>query len=168
MVAALTLSREKYASAHEAMRPIAQAAASARAKLLELSREDSEAFDEVVAARRLPKATEEEKAARDAKIAAANLRAAQVPLETARTAGRLLESIPDLAELGNPNAASDAGSSALLLEAAVQGALLNVSINLSGLADSALSEEIRQEAETLQVDASRLRERALGLARSRM
>jgi formiminotetrahydrofolate cyclodeaminase len=168
MVAALTLSREKYASAHEAIRPIAQAAASARARLLALSREDSEAFDEVVAARRLPKATEEEKAARDTKIAAANLRAAQVPLETARTAARILESIPDLAELGNPNAVSDAGAAALLLEAAVQGALLNVFINLSGLADSALSEEIRQEAEALQVDASRLRDRALGLARSRM
>lgn len=168
MVAALTLSREKYASCHDAMRTIAQAAASARARLLALSREDSEAYDEVVAARRLPKSTDVEKAARDAKIAAANLRAAQVPLETARTAIGLLESIPDLAEQGNPNAASDAGAAALLLEAAVQGALLNVFINLSGLADSALSEEMREEAETLQVDASRLRDRALGLARGRM
>ena len=168
MVAALTLSKEKYASSHDAMRSIVQAAAAARSRLLALSREDSEAYDEVVAARRLPRATEEEKAARDAKIAAANIRAAQVPLETARTAALLLESIPDLAELGNPNAVSDAGAAALLLEAAVQGALLNVFINLSGLADSALSNEIRQEAETLQVDASRLRDRAVGLARARM
>ena len=168
MVAALTLGREKYASSHEAMRPIAEAAAAARTSLLDLSRQDSEAFDEVVAARRLPKTTDEEKAARDAKIAAANLRAAQVPLETARTAAGLLELIPELAEKGNPNAASDAGSAALLLEAAVQGALLNVAINLAGLSDSDLSEEIREEAETLQVDSSRLRDRALEIARGRI
>lgn len=168
MVATLTLGKEKYAASHDAVRPIGDAAALARAEFVLLSREDSEAYDEVVAARRLPRATEEEKAARDAKIAAANIRAAQVPLETARTAALLLESIPDLAELGNPNAVSDAGAAALLLEAAVQGALLNVFINLSGLADSALSNEIRQEAETLQVDASRLRDRAVGLARARM
>ena len=168
MVAALTLAREKYASSHEAMRPIAQAAAGARAALLALSREDSEAYDEVVAARRLPKGTDEEKAARDAKIAAANLRAAQVPLETARTAAGLLALIPELAEKGNPNAASDAGAAALLLEAAVQGGLLNVAINLSGIADSDRLEAIRQEAETLQVDSSRLRDRALGIARSRI
>jgi len=168
MVAALTLGREKYASSHEAMRPIAEAAAAARTSLLDLSRQDSEAFDDVVAARRLPKMTDEEKAARDAKIAAANLRAAQVPLETARTAAGLLELIPELAEKGNPNAASDAGSAALLLEAAVQGALLNVAINLAGLSDSDLSEEIREEAETLQVDSSRLRDRALEIARGRI
>ena len=168
MVTALTLGRDKYASSHEAMRPIAQAASRARVELLELSRKDSEAYDEVVAARRLPKTTDAEKAARDAKIGQANLRAAQVPLETARTAAGLLEAIPELAEKGNPNAASDAGAAAILLESAVQGALLNVAINLSGIADSALSEEIRKEAETLQIDSSRLRDRALGIVRSRI
>lgn len=168
MVAALTLGREKYAASHEALRPIAEAAATARSSLLALAREDSEAYDEVVAARRMPKGTDEEKAARDAKIAAANLRAAQVPLETARTAAGLLDLIPELAEKGNPNAASDAGSAALLLETAVQGALLNVAINLAGLSDSALSEQIREEGETLQVDASRLRDRTLEIVRGRI
>jgi formiminotetrahydrofolate cyclodeaminase len=166
MVTALTLAREKYAPAHGAMREIAKRAAAAREELLLLSREDSEAYDEVVAARRLPKGTDSEKAAREQKLARANLRATEVPLRTARAAAGLLEGLPELAEKGNPNAASDAGTAATLLEAAVQGALLNVAINLPGIPDPAVAEEIRREAETLQVDAGRLRDRVLGLVRS--
>src|SRR5207244_3624292 len=79
MVTALTLAREKYASSHEAMRPIAQAAAAAREEFLALAREDAEAYDEVVAARRLAKDTEEQKAHREERISAANRRAAEVP-----------------------------------------------------------------------------------------
>src|SRR5262249_52214015 len=128
MVAALTLSKEKYAAAHAAIRPVSAAAGAARDELLRLAREDSEAYDDVVAARRLPKESGEEKAAREKNLAAANLRATEVPLSTARSAARLLEALPELAEKGNPNAASDVGAAAILLEAAVQGALLNVAI----------------------------------------
>jgi len=168
MVTALTLAREKYASAHETMREIGSAAADSRVELLTLAREDSEAYDEVVAARRLPKGTDAEKAARDEKLARANLRATEVPLRTARAAARLLEALPDLAEKGNPNAASDAGTAATLLEAAVQGALLNVAINLAGIPDARVAEAIRRESETLQVDAGRLRDRVLGLVRKNL
>jgi formiminotetrahydrofolate cyclodeaminase len=168
MVTALTLAREKYASAHEAMREIARAASETRQELLRLSREDSEAYDEVVAARRLPKGTEAEKAAREEILGRANLKATEIPLQTARAAARLLETLPELAEKGNPNAASDAGTAATLLEAAIQGALLNVAINLPGIPDTEASEEIRREAETLQVDAGRLRDRVLGLVRSNL
>jgi formiminotetrahydrofolate cyclodeaminase len=168
MVAALTLSKEKYAAAHEAVRPISAAAAASRGPLLDLAREDSEAYDDVVAARRLPKATDEEKAAREKKLANASLRATEVPLSTARAAARLLEALPDLAEKGNPNAASDVGAAAILLEAAVQAALLNVAINLPGIADARSADAIRRESETLQVDSSRLRDRVFALVRKKM
>lgn len=161
MVTALTLAREKYASAHEAMRLIAQAAAAARRELLALASEDAEAYDGVVSARRLPKDTEEQKAHRDERISRANRRAAEVPMRTARAAGSLLERIPELAEKGNPNAASDAGAAALLLEAAVQGALANVEINLPGNPDTAFVNEMRAEALQLQSGAERLRSQAL-------
>ncbi len=165
MVTALTLAREKYAASHEAMRPIAAAAAAARADLMRLAREDAEAYEEVVAARRLPKGTEAEKSAREERVSAAVRRAAEVPLRTARAAAGLLEFIPELAEKGNPNAASDSGAAALLLESAVQAALLNVAINLPGIPDSTLAQEMRREAEALQIDSERLRDRVLGIVR---
>ena len=161
MVTALTLAREKYAASHEAMRPIARAAAAAREELLALAREDAQAYDEVVAARRLAKDTDEQKAHREERISAANRRAAEVPLRTARAAARLLEAMPELAEKGNPNAASDAGAAALLLEAAAQAALLNVAINLPGVSDQGFVEETRREAEDLQAAARKLRSAVL-------
>jgi formiminotetrahydrofolate cyclodeaminase len=165
MVTALTLAREKYAAAHEAMRPIASAAAAAREELLRLAREDAEAYDSVVAARRLPKETPAEKSAREESVSAAVRRAAEVPLRTARAAAGLLELMPELAEKGNPNAASDSGAAALLLEGAVQAALLNVAINLPGISDRDLAQEMRREGESLQIDSERLRDRVLQIVR---
>ena len=168
MVTALTLAREKYASAHEAMRPIARAAAAAREELLGLAAEDAEAYDGVVSARRLPKDTAEQKSHRDEQISRANRRAAEVPMRTARAAEGLLERLPELAEKGNPNAASDAGAAALLLEAAVQGALANVAINLPGIPDAAFVDETRAEALRLQSGAERLRSQVLERVRKNL
>jgi len=167
MIAALTLSKEKYATAHDAVRPIAQAARRARAELLQLAREDSESYDGVVAARRLPKGTDEERESRSREMARANRRAAEVPMRTAREAARLLDTIPVLAEKGNPNAASDAGAAALLLAAAVEGALLNVAINLDGAGDPAFAEELRSEAARVGREAATVRENVLALVRAR-
>lgn len=167
MVAALTLSKEKYASAHDAVRPIAEAAPLARAEFLTLAREDSEAYDEVVGARKLPKDTDEQKAERSRRIAAANHRAAEVPMRTARAAARLLAALPELAEKGNPNAASDVGAAALLLDACVEGALLNVGINLAGVEDPALVSEMQRETAVLQEESQRLRSQVVALVRKR-
>lgn len=167
MVATLTLAREKYAASHDAVRPIAEAAALARAEFLELAREDSEAYDEVVAARRLPKETDQQKADRAHRITLANRRAAEVPMRTARAALRLLEALPELAEKGNPNAVSDAGAAALLLEAAVEAALLNVGINLGGIEDAVFVSEMQKETADLQVEAQRLRSHVVALVRKR-
>jgi len=167
MVAALTLSKEKYAASHAAVRPIAEAAPLARAEFLTLAREDSEAYDEVVAARRLPKETEEQKAERSRRIAAANLRAAEVPMRTARAAARLLAALPELAEKGNPNAVSDVGAAALLLDACVEGALLNVGINLGGVEDAAVVSELQRDTAVLQEESQRLRSQVVAAVRKR-
>jgi formiminotetrahydrofolate cyclodeaminase len=167
MVAALTLSKEKYAAAHDVVRPIAEAGELARAEFLDLAREDSQAYDEVVAARRAPKGTDEEKAARARRIAVANRRATEVPLRTARAAVRLLAALPELAEKGNPNAASDVGAAALLLDSCVEGALLNVGINLSGVEDAAFVSEMQKETAVLQEESQRLRSQVLAIVRKR-
>ncbi len=167
MVAALTLSKEKYAASHEAVRPIAEAAPLAREEFLELAREDSAAYDGVVSARRLPKETDQQRAARDKRIAAANRHAAEVPMRTARSAVRLLAALPELAEKGNPNAASDVGAAALLLDACAEGALLNVGINLSGIEDPAFVAEMQRETALLQEESQRLRSHVVALVRKR-
>jgi formiminotetrahydrofolate cyclodeaminase len=167
MVARLTLSKEKYAASHDAVRPIAEAAALARGEFLGLAREDSDAYDEVVAARRLPRGTDEEKAARLRRIAVANRNAAEVPMRTARAAVRLLAALPELAEKGNPNAVSDVGAAALLLDACVEGALLNVGINLSGIEDSTFVAEMQAETAILQEQSQRLRSQVVALVRGR-
>ena len=167
MVAALTLSKEKYAEFHEAMRPIADAAGLARAEFLELSREDSAAYDAVISARRLPKDTEEQKAERARRIALANRHAAEVPMRTARAAVRLLAALPELAEKGNPNAVSDVGAAALLMDACVEAALLNVGINLSGIDDAGFVTEMQRETADLQEESRRLRSQVVALVRKR-
>lgn len=167
MVAALTLTRDKYAESHAAVRPIAQAAASARLEFLRLAREDSEAYELVVAARRLPKETDPQKAARVDALAIANRRATEVPLRTAQLAARVLASLPELVDKGNPSAASDAGSAALLLEAAAEGALLNVGVNLSGISDMPFVAKMQGETAQIQNDTQRLRAQILATVRKR-
>jgi glutamate formiminotransferase/formiminotetrahydrofolate cyclodeaminase len=167
MVARLTLSKEKYAASHDAVRPILEAGQLAREEFVALAREDSEAYDAVVAARRLPKESEEQKTARAHAIAIANRRAAEVPMRTARAAARLLEAMPELAEKGNPNAASDVGAASLLLDACCEGALLNVGINLSGIEDAALVAEMQRETAVLQESSQRFRDRVVAMVRKR-
>jgi methenyltetrahydrofolate cyclohydrolase len=168
MVAALTVAKEKYAASHGAVRPIGEAAARARERLLRLAEEDASSYDAVVAARRLPKDTDGEREERSRRIAESNRLAAEVPMQTAREAAGVLAFLPELAEKGNPNAASDAGAAALLLEASVQAALLNVGINLSGVPDMVFVTRMTEEADRLGHEAGRLRERTLATVRSRI
>ena len=161
MVAALTLSREKFAPVHDAMRSIASAAQTAREEFLALAREDSEAYDAVVAARRLARETEEERQVRARAIESANRLATEVPMRTARAAALLLAALPELVEKGNPNAFSDAGAAALMLSAAAEGALLNVGINLPGISDAAFVEHMRREAAAIQAETRKLRSNIL-------
>jgi formiminotetrahydrofolate cyclodeaminase len=167
MVAALTLSREKYSAVHESVAAIAEKARAARGELLELAREDSLAYDAVVAARRLPKDTEEEKKTRSEAIQESNRYASQVPMRTARAAAQLLAALPELVEKGNPNALSDAGAAALLLDAAAEGALLNVGINLPGISDQELVGAMQRETATIQEETRRLRSHVLQAVRAR-
>lgn len=166
MVASLTLSKEKYAAAHEAVRPIAGLARRTRLELQRLAREDSDAYDAVVAARRLPKETPDQQRLRARKTSEANRLAAEVPMRTARAAVRLLGALPELVKKGNPNAASDAGAAALLLEAAAHAALLNVAINLAGIDDAGFTADMRAESQRLGEEAVRLRERVLATVRA--
>ena len=167
MVAALTLSKEKFAAVHETVRPIAEGARAAHSEFLRLANEDAQAYDVVVAARRLPKETAEEKETRNKAIDAANRRATEIPMQTAQVAVRLLSALPELVEKGNPAAASDAGSAVLLLEAATVAALLNVGINLSGATDPDFMARMNRQTAELNEQSLRLRSQILQAVRKR-
>jgi glutamate formiminotransferase/formiminotetrahydrofolate cyclodeaminase len=137
MVANLTIGKKKYAAAEEAMAGLKREAALLRGELLGLARRDSEAFDEVLKARRLPQSSADEQAARAATIAAADLGAARVPLETLRACTKVVLLAATAARQGNVNAVTDAGVAGLLAQAAGEGAGLNVQINLKSLPDGA-------------------------------
>lgn len=152
MVANLTQGKEKFAADEEYMSQLIQAAAVVRRQLAELMEEDTLAFQQVMAAFKLPRETAAEKEHRQARIQGTMIHAAQVPLKTAETALRVLELSQIAAEKGNPSAVSDAGVAALLGQAAVEGAALNVKINLGSIKDQAaksdLAEHIDQIAQT--------------------
>ena len=144
MVANLTIGRKKYVAAGDTMRQLKRDAEALRARLLSLARRDSEAFEAVLRARKLPGSTAEELAASGSVQAAANLEATRVPLETAEACLGVLNLALTAARLGNSNAASDAGVAGLLAAAAAEGALLNVQINLKSLADGADKEDVHK------------------------
>ncbi len=122
-----------------------------RADLLRLVDDDSAAYSRVAEALKMPKGTDDEKRERLSSMQAALLAAARVPLEISRTCRRLLESCVRGAALAPAAAASDIGVAALMAEAALKGAALNVIINLASLKDAAhvktLSEDLDRAVE---------------------
>jgi formiminotetrahydrofolate cyclodeaminase len=114
--------------------------------LEELIDQDSDAYQLVVAAFRLPKGTDEEKANRSGAIQRALIAATEAPLEVMRRAAEALEAAPVVSALGNPNASSDAAVGYALLEAALRGAQQNVEINLESLKDADYVSRVRKEA----------------------
>jgi methenyltetrahydrofolate cyclohydrolase len=124
--------------------------AEALARTLEaLVDRDAEAYDLVVAAYRLPKAGDEEKAARSAAIQAALRSAIDAPLEVMRACAAGIGEAPLLLTLGNPNAASDVKVGLELLRAGLRGAELNIAINLDSVTDAAYAAAVRSEIERL-------------------
>ena len=143
MVSDLTLSKDSLKDGWNISENVKKVAIPLLDEGLELATQDSDAFDAVVASFQLPKATDVEKATRRDSIRSATLGAAEVPFRTATKALKLLELLPELAEKGNPHAASDVGVAGLLASAAFKGAIFNVDINLESLPES-YGEEMRE------------------------
>jgi glutamate formiminotransferase/formiminotetrahydrofolate cyclodeaminase len=154
MVARLTIGKKAYQAVQESMEGIVGQAEEARAAFERLAERDARAFDAVIAAFRLPKETEEQKSARAEAIDDALSGAAEVPLEVARRAVAMMAAAVVVTEAGNASAASDGVTAAHLLAAAVEGALANVEINLSGMKASERAAAIRREVEPLRRAAS--------------
>ena len=111
--------------------------------------QDSAAYDLVVGAFRLPKATDAEKTARSAAIQKAMIAATEAPLDVMRRCAEAAAEWPTIDRLGNPNASSDASVGRELLGAALRGAQQNVEINLGSVKDSSYVEKVRAEIQRL-------------------
>ncbi len=135
MVVELTRGRPGAEDAAHELEAIGTAAGSLRGELLRLTDLDAEAYRAVVAARRLPRDSEEERAARSERITEATREATRAPMRIAQAAAATLTLAERIAPIGNPNALSDVGVAALLAVAAVSSAALNVRINLPYLPD---------------------------------
>jgi glutamate formiminotransferase / formiminotetrahydrofolate cyclodeaminase len=156
MVARLSIGKKKYAEVEDANKDVLAEAEELRAKLTRAVDVDASSFEAIMAAYKLPKGTEEEKAARSQKIQEATLNASQVPLQTARDAVRVMELALQAARMGNNNAITDGASGAALARAALTSAGYNVRINLSSLKDKAQADALLADLMALEARAAEL------------
>jgi glutamate formiminotransferase/formiminotetrahydrofolate cyclodeaminase len=123
-------------------------------ELLALVDEDTAAFNKVMDAFALPKESGEEKAARAAAIAKATKYAAEVPLKVMETAAKSYELLAEMAEKGNPASVSDVGVGAQATRACIEGAALNVKINLAQLKDEKFKTALLKKIEQISTDSA--------------
>lgn len=161
MVANLTIGKKKYADVEGQMKAIAIEAAVIRERLIRDIDRDSEAYDRVFAAFKLPKETEEQIAERSRTVQDATKEAAMVPMQVAEEIASVMETIIYVAHKGNRNAVTDACVAMMAARTCVLGALLNVRINLGSIKDEAFVKRMQDKADHLEAEAIRIETKLL-------
>lgn len=168
MVANLTIGKEKFTQQEPEVKALLEEAEEVRQRLLGLVEDDAAVFNSFMSCYKLPKATEEEKAARANAIRSAAKEAAEVPLAIARASYKVLTLAERLVRIGNPGVITDGACSALLARAALRCAEYNVRINLGLTKDEAYNQSVQEElnnllktAEELEADALAVTDRVL-------
>jgi glutamate formiminotransferase/formiminotetrahydrofolate cyclodeaminase len=154
MVAGNTLSKARFTEGRERLEEIRKAAEALIGEFQDLTHKDTEAYLQVEAAMKMPRATDEEKEARRAAMQEAFKGASLTPLMTVDAAVRAMALLPDLAAYGNPNAVTDMAVGALLLDAARRGATMNIQINLGSIADEAFVAKAKKQIAESQAAAA--------------
>ena len=149
MVCELTVGKKQFAEVREDVLAVQAKAAQLQERFLDVMDRDTDAFLVVSNAFAMPKATDEEKAARSAAIQKGLEGCTATPFEMMEIALETLELTDSILGKSNDSAASDLGVSALSLRAAVQGAWLNVLINIGSLKNKELAEDYRVKGEAI-------------------
>jgi len=149
MVCNLTIGKQGYESVQDEILEILHKSEDLRKQLTDLIDKDTEAFNAVMTAMKMPKDTDEQKQLRQQAMQTAFKHAADVPLETARTCVQVMDITKVIAEKGNKNSISDAAVSVLMAQAGVQAAMLNVRINLSSIKDVEYVQKVSTELHEL-------------------
>lgn len=143
MVCRLTIIKKDYADVKPQFQEWRRKLDVLRNELTLLVEKDAQSFDAVMLAMKNPKGTDYEKKVRQDAIAEATKLASSVPLEVMSKAVEVMELLPEVADKGNVNSVSDAGVANLMAKTALEGASLNVRINLPGLADKTFADELK-------------------------
>jgi glutamate formiminotransferase/formiminotetrahydrofolate cyclodeaminase len=149
MVASLTFGKPEYRQNWKKMEELAVKAQALKGDLLNAIDLDSEAFNAMMSAFAMKKKTDEQKRARDHAIQEATQNACLVPLDVMKKSLESLKLISILPEEGNQNAVSDAGVASLMALSAIEGAGLNVRINLSSIEDDTFVNQMKSEVDSL-------------------
>ena len=153
MVCALTVGKKKYADVQELAIESQKKGNELKAQFVDVIDRDTEAFNAVSAVFAMPKDTDEEKAARKAAMQEALKGCTKTPFEMMELACQALELTRSVVGKLNASAASDLGVASLNLKSAVQGAWLNVLINLAGIKDEAFVAEYKSKGEAILAEA---------------
>lgn len=146
MVCRLTIGKAKYAEFEENCKSVLTKAEELKEKLIHQIDEDTEAYNKVSAAFKLPKTNDDEKKARSKAIQEATVYATEVPYNTMELAKEVLELAKSLNGKSNPNTASDLGVAESCAKTAIKGGHLNVLINTSGIKDAEIKEKFETAA----------------------
>ena len=132
-------------------------------ELNDLIDRDSEAYNTVMAAYKLPKETDEEKAARNTEIQKSLKYAIQTPYDIVVLSGKAISLLGEILANGNQNAITDIGVGTMLLMVGLEGGILNVKVNLSSIKDTAYVEKINKEISEIKATAEKEKERIMGI-----
>jgi len=168
MVCNLTIGKEKYLDVQDEIKEVLKKSEALRKKLTVLIDKDTRAFNDVMKAFKMPKETEEQKNKRSNAIQDGYKVAASVPLETARICEEILDVAMIVAEKGNQSSITDAAISSIMAKAGVEGAILNVKINLGSIKDEKFVKKIRKELEEIEKDSTSKTEKILKLVAGKM
>lgn len=168
MVAQFTAGRPKYHAVEERAQHIIAQTQTIRAELLDQMDADERAFEAVSEAYKLPKGSDDERARRDGAVQVALHGAMQPPLKVMELSCVALDLAREIAEIGNGTVVSDAGCAALLGEAAVRAAALNVLANVVLLRDAQAATEARARVDELEQRAAQAQAETLVITRRRM
>jgi len=141
---------------------------SLKKELIHLVDEDTNAFNKIMDAFSLPKATDQEKTQRTEAIQTATKYAIEIPLRVMKTSFEAFKIIKAMAETGNPNSVSDAGVGALAVRSAIMGAFLNVKINASGLHDKDFVNKVLSEGAEIELEAKKVEEEIMVIVNSKI
>lgn len=172
MVFNLTIGKKMYEAYADAIKDeintSLQKASCLNKLFIELMDKDAEAFNDVIAAYKLPKETEEDISKRNDAIQKGYVVALEVPLELASKAFSLYSYIEIAAKYGNKNAISDAGVASLMLQASIEGAVLNVKINLASIQDTAFKEKATNYCDKIVSEGLTRKEEILAIVNSKI
>lgn len=156
MVANLTIGKKGYEEFEEEMKEISAALLEYRKKLIADIDKDSNAYDAVMAAYRLPKSNDEERDRRSGAIQEALKNAVLVPLEVAKMGLDIIKLAGNIVRDGNKNAITDGAVAAMMARTALLSALYNVKINLSSIKDEAFVNEISDQVRDMEIKIQKL------------